>query len=46
MRKKGYHDVERGERGSTEEHLSVTQFKLEQDKERLEVLSTHIEKKE
>lgn len=46
MRKKGYDDVERGERGSTEEHLSVTQFKLEQDKERLEVLSTHIEKKE
>lgn len=46
MRKKGYDDVERGERGSTEEHLSVTQFKLEQDKERLEVLNTYIEKKE
>ncbi len=46
MRKKGYDDVECGERGSTEEHLSVTQFKLEQDKERLEVLHTHIEKKE
>lgn len=28
MRKAGYTDVERGERGSTEEHLTVTQFKV------------------
>ena len=28
MRNAGYTDVERGERGSTEEHLTVTQFKL------------------
>ena len=28
MRAAGYTDVERGERGSTEEHLTVTQFKV------------------
>ena len=28
MRKAGYDDVERGERGSSEEHLTVTQFKV------------------
>ena len=28
MRTAGYTDVERGERGSTEEHLTVTQFKI------------------
>ena len=27
MRNAGYTDVERGERGSSEEHLTVTQFK-------------------
>ena len=31
----GYMDIQRGERGSTEEHLSVTQFKLEQETQRL-----------
>ncbi len=31
----GYTDVERGERGSTEEHLSVTQFKVQREEERL-----------
>jgi hypothetical protein len=35
----GYTDVERGERGSTEEHLSVTQFKVEQEKQRLAELA-------
>ena len=29
---RGYDDVERGERGSSEEHLTVTQFKVEQEK--------------
>ena len=29
MREAGYTDVERGERGSSEEHLTVTQFKVE-----------------
>ena len=32
----GYTDLQRGERGSTEEHLTVTQFKVEQEKKRLE----------
>ena len=36
----GYTDVERGERGSTEEHLTVTQFKVEQEKKRLEALQS------
>lgn len=35
MRKAGYADVERGERGSSEEHLTVTQFKVEREQERL-----------
>ena len=32
MRAAGYTDVERGERDSTEEHLTVTQFKVAQEK--------------
>ena len=35
MRDAGYDDLERGERGSSEEHLTVTQFKVEREKERL-----------
>ena len=35
MRDAGYTDVERGERGSTEEHLTVTQFKVQQEQQRL-----------
>ena len=31
----GYTDVQCGERGSTEEHLTVTQFKVEQEQKRL-----------
>ena len=31
MRDAGYDDVERGERGSSEEHLTVTQFKVQQE---------------
>ncbi len=45
MRQAGYEDVERGERGSSEEHLTVTQFKVEQEQARLEALDTRIEKK-
>lgn len=30
MRTAGYDDVERGQKGSTEEHLTVTQFKVQQ----------------
>ncbi|MBR3997889.1 MAG: plasmid recombination protein [Clostridia bacterium] len=38
MRAAGYEDVERGERGSTEEHLTVMQFKIGQEQARLEKL--------
>jgi len=44
MRAAGYTDVERGERGSTEEHLTVTQFKVKAEQERLEVLESQTEK--
>ncbi len=40
MRKAGYDDVERGERGSSEEHLTVTQFKVEREQARLAELQT------
>ena len=46
MRAAGYTDVERGERGSTEEHLTVTQFKVKAEQERLESLEAQTEKKE
>ena len=40
MRNAGYTDVERGERGSSEEHLTVTQFKVEREQARLAELQT------
>ena len=46
MRAAGYTDVERGERGSSEEHLTVTQFKTEREQKRLAVLERQVEKKE
>ena len=45
MRSAGYTDVERGERGSSEEHLTVAQFKAEREQERLAVLERQVEKK-
>ncbi len=39
MRDAGYDDVERGERGSSEEHLTVTQFKVQQEQVRLAELT-------
>ena len=42
MRNAGYTDVERGERGSTEEHLTVTQFKVAQEQQRLEDVTAQI----
>ena len=39
MRAAGYTDVKRGERGSTEEHLTVTQFKVQAEQERLEAMT-------
>ena len=40
MREAGYADIERGERGSSEEHLTVTQFKVEKEQARLAELQT------
>ena len=40
MREAGYTDVERGERGSSEEHLTVTQFKVEREQAQLAELQT------
>ena len=42
MKGAGYTDVERGERGSTEEHLTVTQFKVAQEQQRLEDVTAQI----
>ena len=46
MRNAGYTDVERGERGSTEEHLTVTQFKVQRAQEHLDSLTAQIDQKE
>ena len=46
MRQAGYNDVERGERGSSEEHLTVTQFKVEQEQARLTELVERSDQKE
>ena len=46
MRSAGYTDVERGERGSSEEHLTVTQFKVEREQERLADLTEQTQQKE
>ena len=45
MRSAGYADIERGERGSSEEHLTVTQFKMEREQERLATLTEKTEQK-
>ena len=46
MQSAGYTDIERGERGSTEEHLSVVQFKVMKEQERLKEINEHIRQKE
>ena len=46
MRAAGYTDIERGERGNTEEHLTVTQFKVQREQERLDSLTAQIDQKE
>lgn len=46
MRTAGYTDVQRGERGSTEEHLTVTQFKVQAEQERLEQLREVVSEKQ
>jgi len=42
MRVAGYDDVERGQQGSTEEHLTVTQFKVQQEQQRLANMQAEI----
>jgi len=44
MRAAGYTDFERGERGSTAEHLSVLDYKIQQDEARAAVLDKKVEK--
>ena len=46
MQNAGYTDVERGERGSSEEHLTVTQFKVQAEQERLTALEQQTQQKE
>lgn len=45
MRSAGYTDMERGERGSSEEHLTVTQFNVEKEQERLAALTQQAQQK-
>ena len=42
MRNAGYTDVERGEHGSTEEHLTVMQFKVQAEQQRLEAVTGQV----
>ena len=42
MRDAGFEDFERGERGSTTQHLSVTEFKVKKAAERLDNLETTV----
>jgi len=46
MQQAGYTDFERGERGSTAQHLSVLDYKVEQESKRLGLLDDEIQNKE
>ena len=46
MQAAGYSDIQRGERVSSEEHLTVTQFKVMKEQERLFQLEQQVEKQE
>ncbi len=46
MKEAGYDDIERGERGSSEEHLTVTQFKVQKEQDRLAELTQESRQKE
>jgi prefoldin subunit 5 len=46
MRAAGFDGFERGERGSTAEHLDVLSYKIQQDEKRIDVLDERIEKRE
>lgn len=43
MRAAGYDDIQRGQRGSTEQHLSITQFKVKAEQKRLDEIITEQE---
>ena len=45
MKEVGYDDIERGERGSSEEHLTVTQFKVQREQDRLAELTQESQQK-
>jgi len=45
MKEKGFDGFERGERGSTTEHLEVLDYKIQQDKKRLSRLDQQVEKR-
>ena len=46
MRAAGFTDFQRGERGSTTEHLDALDYKIQQDEKRLDVLESDISDKE
>lgn len=46
MRAAGYTDFERGERGSTAEHLNVLDYKIQQEEARADALNQSVEKKQ
>ena len=46
MRSYGYTDIERGEKGSTEENLTVLQFKVSQEQERLDDICEQTDKEQ
>ena len=46
MERAGYYDLQRGERGSDDVHLSVLQLKTKKEQERLDALSEEREEKE
>jgi hypothetical protein len=46
MKAAGFEGFERGERGSTKEHLDVLNFKIQQDEKRLDVLDQQAEKQQ
>jgi hypothetical protein len=46
MREAGFDDIQRGERGSTAEHLDILDYKIQQDEKHLNDLELQAEKKE
>lgn len=46
MKAAGFDGFERGERGSTAEHLDVLDYKIQQDEKRLDTLDSRIDKKQ